>query len=183
MSDQDRISPFNTSTISSRQVMRIKKIINTEIMSYRSNTKFSKLTSKELYSRHQGWPKGNFSFKNIILFSSRLVKGKERKASLKRYCFIQHYVISDYLSHNKYMMKRVHNQYLKVGGEDKVKINLLTLDILTSVNIFSIMFTIHFLRHCRGEFVEQSRVSLVGDQFLYSCDLSVWFNGDTPWRN
>ena len=105
MSDQDRISPFNTSTISSRQVMRIKKIINTEIMSYRSNTKFSKLTSKELYSRHQGWPKGNFSFKNIILFSSRLVKGKERKASLKRYCFIQHYIISDYLSHNKYMMK------------------------------------------------------------------------------
>ena len=108
-----------------------------------------------------------------ILFSSRLVKGKERKASLKRYCFIQRYIISDYLSHNKYMMKRVHNQYLKVGGEDKVKINLLTLDIITSVNIFSIIFTIHFLRHCRGEFVEQSRVSLVGDQFLYSCDLSV----------
>ena len=67
----------------------------------------------------------------------------------------------------------MHNQYLKVGGEDEIKINLLTLDILTSVNIFSIMFTIHFLRHCRGEFVEQSRASLVGDQFLYSCDLSV----------
>ena len=81
------------------------------------------------------------------------------------------------------MMKRVHNQYLKVGGEDKVKINLLTLNIITSVNIFSIIFTIHFLRHCWGEFVEQSRVSLVGDQFLYSCDLSVWFKGDTPWRN
>ena len=50
MSDQDRISPYNINTISSRQVMRIKKNINKGIISW-SNTKFSKLTSQELYSR------------------------------------------------------------------------------------------------------------------------------------
>ena len=33
MSDQDRISPYNISTISSRQVMRIKKNINLGIIS------------------------------------------------------------------------------------------------------------------------------------------------------
>ena len=50
MSDQDRISPYNINTISSRQVMRIKKNINKGIISW-SNTKFSKLTSQELYGR------------------------------------------------------------------------------------------------------------------------------------
>ena len=33
MSDQDRISPYNIHTISSRQVMRIKKNINEGIIS------------------------------------------------------------------------------------------------------------------------------------------------------
>ena len=50
MSDQDKISPHNIDTISSRQVMGIKKNINQGIISW-SNTKFSKLTSKELYDR------------------------------------------------------------------------------------------------------------------------------------
>ena len=50
MSDQDKISPYNIDTISSRQVMRIKKNINQGIISW-SNTKFSKLTSQELYDR------------------------------------------------------------------------------------------------------------------------------------
>ena len=43
-SDQDRISPYNINTISSRQVMRIEKNINYGIISW-SNTKFSELTS------------------------------------------------------------------------------------------------------------------------------------------
>ena len=43
-SDQDRISPYNIYTISSRQVMRIEKNINYGIISW-SNTKFSELTS------------------------------------------------------------------------------------------------------------------------------------------
>ena len=47
MSDQDRISPYNINTISSRQMMR-KKEKNKGTIS-RSNTKFSKLTSQELY--------------------------------------------------------------------------------------------------------------------------------------
>ena len=45
MSDQDRISPYNINTISSRQVMRMKKNINWGIISW-SNTKFSKLKYK-----------------------------------------------------------------------------------------------------------------------------------------
>ena len=49
-SDQDRISPYNINTISSKKVMRIKKNISKGIKS-RSNTKFFKLTSQELYSR------------------------------------------------------------------------------------------------------------------------------------
>ena len=44
----------------------------------------------------------------------------------------------------------------------------LTLDTLTSVCIFSILFSIHFLRCWQGEFVEQSRASLVDDHSLYS---------------
>ena len=40
-------------TISSRQVMRIKKNIDKGIISW-SNTKFSKLTSQELYGRQEG---------------------------------------------------------------------------------------------------------------------------------
>ena len=50
MIDQARISPQNINTISSRQVMGIKKNINYGIISL-SNTKFSKLTSQELYGR------------------------------------------------------------------------------------------------------------------------------------
>ena len=43
-SDQERISPYNINTISSRQVMRIEKNINYGIICW-SNTKFSELTS------------------------------------------------------------------------------------------------------------------------------------------
>ena len=43
MSDQDRISPYNINTVSSKQVMRIKKNISWGIISW-SNYKFSKLT-------------------------------------------------------------------------------------------------------------------------------------------
>ena len=43
-SDQDRISPYNINTVSSRQVMRIEKNINYGIISW-SNAKFSELTS------------------------------------------------------------------------------------------------------------------------------------------
>ena len=45
--DIERISPYTISTISSRQVMRIKKNTNQGIISW-SNSKFSKLTSYEL---------------------------------------------------------------------------------------------------------------------------------------
>ena len=50
---------------------------------------------------------------------------------------------------------------------------------LTSVCIFSILFSEHFLRCWQGEFVKQSRAYLVGDHFLYSHDHNVWFTGDT----
>ena len=52
-SDQNRISPYRINTLSSRQVMRIKKNINKGITSW-SNTKFSRLASWELYVRQGG---------------------------------------------------------------------------------------------------------------------------------
>ena len=52
MSVRDRISPYNIDTISSKQVMRIKKN-QLQIINW-SNTKFPKLTSEELYGRQKG---------------------------------------------------------------------------------------------------------------------------------
>ena len=49
----------------------------------------------------------------------------------------------------------------------------LTLYTLTSVCIFSLLFSIYFLRKCHGELVQKSRVSLVGDHFPYSHDCNV----------
>ena len=60
---------------------------------------------------------------------------------------------------------------------------VLTLYTLTSVRIFSIMFSLHLLRCWRGEFVYQSRASLVSDNFLYSRDLNVQLRGDFVRRN
>ena len=54
---------------------------------------------------------------------------------------------------------------------------------LTSVCIFSILFSLHFLRCWQGEFVKQSRAFSVGKHFLYDCDLKVWLWGDTVRRN
>ena len=54
---------------------------------------------------------------------------------------------------------------------------------LTSVCIFSILALMHFLRCWQGEFVYQSKASFVGDHFLYSQDLNVWFSGDNVGRN
>ena len=59
----------------------------------------------------------------------------------------------------------------------------LTLYTLTSTSIFSLLFSIHFLRCWLGEFVQQSRVSLVGDNFLYSHDHKTWLRGDVVRRN
>ena len=53
----------------------------------------------------------------------------------------------------------------------------LTLYTLTSLCIFSILFSIHFQRCWQGEFLYQSKAFLDGDHFLYSCDLNVWFRG------
>ena len=53
MGDQNRISPYNVNTMFRRQVMRIKKNINLEIISW-SNTKFLETTSQELYDRQWG---------------------------------------------------------------------------------------------------------------------------------
>ena len=60
---------------------------------------------------------------------------------------------------------------------------ILAVCSLTSVCTLSILFSIHFLRCWQGEFVEQSRVSLVGDHFLNSCDPCMWFRGDIVRRN
>ena len=54
----------------------------------------------------------------------------------------------------------------------------LTLSTLTSVCIFSILFSIHSLRRWWGEFVSWPRASPVGDHFLYSHDLNMGIRGD-----
>ena len=48
----------------------------------------------------------------------------------------------------------------------QIRTKVWTFYTLTSVCIFSIVFFIHFLRCWQGEFVEQSRATLVGDHFL-----------------
>ena len=58
------------------------------------------------------------------------------------------------------------------------KLRVLTLYNLTSVCIFSKLFSKHFSKCWQEEFVQQSRASLVGDNSHYSCDLAVWFRGD-----
>ena len=60
---------------------------------------------------------------------------------------------------------------------------LLTLCILTSVCIFSILFSIHFLRCWQGEFVYQSKAYFIGNHFLYFHDLNMWLTGDIVGRN
>ena len=59
----------------------------------------------------------------------------------------------------------------------------LTLYTLKSVYIFSILFFIHFLRCWQGEFVYRSKASFVGDHFLYSHNLNMWFRGNIVRRN
>ena len=58
------------------------------------------------------------------------------------------------------------------------KYYLSTLHILMSVWIFSI----HFLRYWQG-ICSTFKASLVGDHFLYSHDLNMWFRGDIVRRN
>ena len=53
MSEQDRTSPYNINTITSTQEIKILKNVILGI-SYWSNTKLAKLTSKELHDRQQG---------------------------------------------------------------------------------------------------------------------------------
>ena len=71
-------------------------------------------------------------------------------------------------------------RYLFLGLQQKL---LLTLYTLKSVCIFSILLFIHFLRYRQGEFVYQSKASVVSDHFLYSHDLNVWLRDDNVRRN
>ena len=54
---------------------------------------------------------------------------------------------------------------------------------LTSVLIFSLLFSLHFLRCWPEELVKQLTDLSVGDHFLYFHDFIVWFNNDTVSRN
>ena len=53
----------------------------------------------------------------------------------------------------------------------------------TSVCIFSIPFSIHFLWCWQREFVQRSRISLLGDLSLYFCDRNVRLKGGIGRRN
>ena len=60
---------------------------------------------------------------------------------------------------------------------------LKTLYTLTSVCIFSLQLSKHFLRCWKGDFAQQSRASTVGDYLFYPYDLNVWFTGDIVGEN
>ena len=60
---------------------------------------------------------------------------------------------------------------------------VLKINSLTSLCIISILFSTHLPRCWQGEVLYQSRASLVGDHFLYSHNLNVWFRGDIVGRN
>ena len=81
-----------------------------------------------------------------------------------------------------YMICKGNNMTLS-AHLSKENFYLLTLYTLTSVCIFSILFSIHFQRGWQGEFVSQSRAALVGDHLLYSHNFHVWFRGDIVRRN
>ena len=53
-----------------------------------------------------------------------------------------------------------------------------TIYTLTSVCIFSILFSVHFQRCWQGEFVKKSRASSAGGHLSYSHDLNVSLRGD-----
>ena len=75
------------------------------------------------------------------------------------------------------------NPILGVSLKRKVKLVTclffvsLTLYNLTSVCIFSILFSIHFLRCWQGELVKTPRALLVADHFLHSRNLNNWLKG------
>ena len=58
-----------------------------------------------------------------------------------------------------------------------------TLWPLPSMCIFSILFSLHFLWWCQGEFVSQSRASLSKWSFLSFFDLNFWIRDDIVKRN
>ena len=55
--------------------------------------------------------------------------------------------------------------------------------LLLLVSCFLLWLSKHFLLYQHGEFVQQSRASLVGDQLFYSADLNGVFQRDMVRRN
>ena len=53
--------------------------------------------------------------------------------------------------------------------------NYFSLYTLTSICVIAILFSIHFQGCWMGEFVWESIASFVADDFLYSCDINIWF--------
>lgn len=66
---------------------------------------------------------------------------------------------------------------------EKKKSLRLTPCILTWIFIFSLLFSVHFIRCWHREFYFKSRASLVGHHFLYFHHLNVWCRGDIAWRS
>ena len=59
----------------------------------------------------------------------------------------------------------------------------MTLYTPISVCIFSLQFSINFLRCSHNQGAKQSRASFIGDNFHYSHDLYTWLNCDDIGRN
>ena len=85
-----------------------------------------------------------------------------------------------------------HQELIELSSMTKVHVYLsppqqqspfITLYMFLSSCIFSMLFFIHFLRCWQGEFVYWSKASLLGDHFLHSHNLNVWFRCDIVRRN
>ena len=73
-----------------------------------------------------------------------------------------------------YTVRRITNEILGVKGlADQTHVQMLTLYTLTSVYMFSMLFSIHIIRFWEGEFDKQSIASVVDDYFLSLYDFNV----------
>ena len=89
---------------------------------------------------------------------------------------IEHQVLQNGVQVDEYRIQRSFSNKI-------LRVHRLTRYTLALVCIFSIVSSIHHLKRWQGEFVQQSRASLVGDHVLYSLDLNVLFRGDIVRRN
>ena len=120
------------------------------------------------------------TFSQLVFYSLETVKENSKsKTCWSKWLKQTHALPDSEESHVDYLVYDNDQRGIMISTCTKI----LAVCSLTSVHTLSILFSIHFLRCWKWEFVKQSRVSLVGDHFLNSCDPHEWFRGDIVRRN